>query len=96
MSTLTATRSAEAALQEVRRALPGDLVLDATIFRQASFIERAIANINSAMIQGGILVIVVLVLFLFSWRAGVISFTAIPLSLLVAIIVLVSLTGMAR
>ena len=34
-------------------------------------------------------VIVVLVLFLFSWRAGVISFTAIPLSLLVAIIVLV-------
>ena len=65
-----------------------DAVLDPTIFRQADFIERAISNINSAMLQGGILVIVVLILFLFSWRAGVISFTAIPLSLLAAIIVL--------
>jgi len=93
VNTLTATHAAEAALDEVKRALPGDIVLDPTIFRQASFIERAISNINSAMIQGGILVVIVLVLFLFSWRAGVISFTAIPLSLLVAIIVLEKLGG---
>jgi len=92
-NTLTATRAAETALDEVRPALPADVVLDPTIFRQASFIESAISNINAAMIQGGILVIVVLVLFLFSWRAGVISFTAIPLSLLVAIIVLERLGG---
>ncbi|HLH32794.1 MAG TPA: efflux RND transporter permease subunit, partial [Terriglobia bacterium] len=92
-NTLTATRAAEAALEEVKRSLPADVVLDPTIFRQASFIERAISNINSAMIQGGILVIVVLLLFLFSWRAGLISFTAIPLSLLVAIIVLERMGG---
>jgi len=92
-NTLTTTRAAEAALEEVKRALPADVVLDSTIFRQADFIERAISNINSAMIQGGILVIVVLILFLFSWRAGVISFTAIPLSLLAAIIVLERLGG---
>jgi CzcA family heavy metal efflux pump len=92
-NTLTATRAAESALDEVKRALPGDVVLDSTIFRQASFIERAISNINSAMIQGGILVIIVLLLFLFSWRAGVISFIAIPLSLLVAIIVLERMGG---
>src|SRR5262249_28590550 len=90
---LTTTLAAEAALEEVRRAIPSDIVLDPNIFRQASFIERAISNINSAMIQGGILVIVVLVLFLFSWRAGVISFVAIPLSLLVAIIALERLGG---
>jgi Cu(I)/Ag(I) efflux system membrane protein CusA/SilA len=87
-NTLTTTSAAEVALDQVNRALPADVVLDPTIFRQADFIERAISNINSAMIQGGILVIIVLLLFLFSWRAGVISFTAIPLSLLVAIIVL--------
>jgi len=92
-NTLTSTQAAEAALDEVRRALPADVVLDAGIFRQASFIERSIANINTAMIQGGILVIIVLLLFLFSWRAGVISFTAIPLSLLVAVIVLERLGG---
>src|SRR5207237_626358 len=59
-NTLTATRAAEAALGEVRHALPPDVVLDAGIFRQANFIERAISNINSAMIQGVILVIIVL------------------------------------
>src|SRR5215470_19642506 len=80
-NTLTTTRAAEEALNEVKRALPADVV------------ERSISNINSAMIQGGILVIVVLILFLFSWRAGVISFTAIPLSLLVAVIVLERLGG---
>src|SRR5204862_59816 len=48
---------------------------------------------QSMVIQGGILVIVVLILFLLSWRAGVISFTAIPLSLLAAIIVLERLGG---
>src|SRR5215475_2567155 len=92
-NTLTSTRVAEAALDEVKRTLPADVILDSTIFRQASFIESAISNINAAMVQGGVLVIVVLILFLFSWRAGVISFTAIPLSLLVAIIVLERMGG---
>ncbi|HYR43312.1 MAG TPA: efflux RND transporter permease subunit, partial [Terriglobia bacterium] len=92
-NTLTATQAAEAALDEVRHALPSDVIFDAGIFRQASFIERSISNINSAMIQGGILVIAVLLLFLFSWRAGIISFTAIPLSLLVAILILQRLGG---
>src|SRR5262245_42621344 len=92
-NTLTTTHLAEAALDEVKRAIPADVILDPTIFRQADFIERAISNINSAMIQGGVLVIVVLLLFLFSWRAGLISFTAIPLSLLVGIIALERLGG---
>ena len=92
-NTLVATQAAEAALDEVRHALPADVVLDAGIFRQASFIQRSISNINSAMIQGGILVVIVLLLFLFSWHAGIISFTAIPLSLLVAIVVLQRLGG---
>ena len=87
-NTLTTTRAAEDALNEIRRALPPDVVVDPEVFRQATFIERAISNINSAMIQGGMLVILVLLFFLFSWRAGAISFTAIPLSLLVAVIVL--------
>ncbi len=92
-NTLTTTHAAEAALEEVKRALPSDVILDPAIFRQADFIERAISNINSAMIQGGILVIIVLIVFLFSWRAGLISFTAIPLSLLAAIIALDRLGG---
>lgn len=87
-NTLTATRAVETALDEMRRGFPQDVVLDSTLFRQADFIERAISNINIAMAEGGLLVIVVLILFLTTWRAGLISMTAIPLSLLVAILAL--------
>jgi len=67
--------------------------MDTAVFRQADFIERAISNINTAMLEGGLLVVLVLLLFLTSWRAGLISMTAIPLSLLIAIIVLRLLGG---
>jgi CzcA family heavy metal efflux pump len=92
-NTLATTRDVEAALDGLRHALPPDVVMDPEIFRQATFIERAISNINWAMFQGGLLVVLVLMLFLFSWRTGLISLTAIPLSLLVAIVVLRWLGG---
>ncbi|HZF39414.1 MAG TPA: efflux RND transporter permease subunit, partial [Blastocatellia bacterium] len=87
-NTLATTRAVEAALSELRPALPSDVVMDPGIFRQADFIEHSISNINWAILQGGLLVVLVLALFLFNWRAGVISLMAIPLSLLVAIIIL--------
>jgi CzcA family heavy metal efflux pump len=92
-NTLTTTRAVDTALAELRRVLPPDVVLDSELFRQADFIERAISNINIAMIEGGVLVAFVLLLFLATWRAGVISMTAIPLSLLMAIVVLQRLGG---
>jgi CzcA family heavy metal efflux pump len=92
-NTLTATRAVDSAIDDVRHSLPADVVVDTEIFRQADFIETAIANINSAMVEGGVLVIIVLLLFLTSWRAGFISLTAIPLSLLVAVVVLRWLGG---
>ena len=92
-NTLTTTQAVDAALSEMRHTLPPDVVMDTAIFRQADFIETAISNINSAMIEGGVLVVVVLLLFLTTWRAGFISLTAIPLSLFVAVIVLRFLGG---
>jgi Cu/Ag efflux pump CusA len=56
--------------------------------RPASFIDTALHNIRSSLIIGAILVIAVLLLFLFNFRTAAISFTAIPVSLLVAVIVL--------
>jgi CzcA family heavy metal efflux pump len=87
-NTLETTREVERALDGLRHTLPPDVVMDAGIFRQADFIERSVSNINWAILQGGLLVVLVLALFLFNWRAGLISLTAIPLSLLVAIIIL--------
>lgn len=87
-NTLSTTRALEVALRDLKSALPADVKVNSDVFRQADFIETAIHNINTAILQGGALVIVVLMLFLFSWRTGLISLTAIPLSLLTAIVVL--------
>ncbi len=86
-NTLTVTQELEKVLGELRQGFPPD-VHEVTAFRQASFIERAVRNVNYSMLEGGLLVVAVLVLFLSSGRAALISLTAIPLSLLVAVIVL--------
>src|SRR5204862_6228396 len=62
--------------------------LDATIFRPATFIERALHNLGHALFVGCILVATILVVFLFDWRTALISLTAIPLSLVAAILAL--------
>src|SRR5206468_7856463 len=51
-------------------------------------IERSLQNVNRALLIGGVLVVLVLFFFLLDWRTAFISFTAIPLSLLAAVIVL--------
>ena len=62
--------------------------MDTKIFRQADFIETSVNNIQRALIEGGIFVIIILFLFLGSFRTTLISLLAIPLSLLGAILVL--------
>ncbi len=86
-NTLDVTLGVEKMLGEMRPALPG-VELDSTIFRPATFIELSIENLTHAMWLGCILVIVVLALFLHDWRTAFISITAIPLSLIAAVLVL--------
>ncbi|HTY87280.1 MAG TPA: efflux RND transporter permease subunit [Candidatus Acidoferrum sp.] len=58
------------------------------LHRPATFIEIAIHNIKNSLLLGAVLVGVVLFIFLLDWRTALICFTAIPLSLLAAVIVL--------
>ncbi|MGJ5207336.1 efflux RND transporter permease subunit [Bradyrhizobium sp. HKCCYLR20261] len=79
----------EAALQELRPALESEQVkLHADLFRPATFIDSATRNVLVALLIGGALVIVVLLLFLYDWRTSLISCTAIPLSLFSAVLAL--------
>jgi copper/silver efflux system protein len=87
-NTLALTRELERTLAEAQRTLPEGMVLKTDIFRQADFIERAIDNIRKVLLEGAILVIAVLFLFLGNLRTTLISVTAIPLSLIFSIIVL--------
>jgi CzcA family heavy metal efflux pump len=82
-NTLEVTRGVEAAIDELRPGLPG-MEIDTTIFRPATFVETAIHNLSRALLLGSLLVILILVLFLYNWRAALISAVAIPLSLLAA------------
>lgn len=87
-NTLAVTHVVEAALGEIRSTLAGQgIELHADIFRPATFITRAMANVRTSLLIGAVLVVIVLSLFLFNWRTAAISAMAIPLSLLAAILV---------
>lgn len=89
-NTLEITRQVDAALAALAPGLPG-IDVDATIFRPASFIERALHNLREALNIGCVLVILVLVLFLWDARTALVSVTALPLSLFAATAVLCGL-----
>ena len=86
-NTLDVTHGVEEAMAQLAPALP-NVDVDTKIFRPATFIERALSNLSHSLVIGCVLVIVVLALFLFNWRAAVISSLAIPLSLVAAVLVL--------
>ena len=88
-NTNAVTQALEAGLQELKPTLDNEHVqLHEGLFRPANFIETAIDGVRTDILIGSILVITVLFLFLFNVRTAFISATAIPISLLTAIIVL--------
>ncbi len=88
-NTLEVTAALERALEDLKPALDkAGIQLHPRLFRPAKFVQTAISNVSSSLMIGGGLVAIVLFLFLFNLRTAVISITAIPLSLLAAVIVL--------
>ena len=88
VNTLALTQRLDSAVAELNTTLPEDVEIKNQVFRQADFIEASISNLNQTLLEGAFFVIVVLVIFLMNWRTTIISLLAIPISLLVAIIVL--------
>jgi CzcA family heavy metal efflux pump len=87
-NTETVTVSTEEALAELAPAFQAQGIALHTLFRPATFVQTAIENVTFSLLLGGGLVAVVLALFLFNLRTAFISLTAIPLSLLAAVVVL--------
>lgn len=86
-NTLDVTTGVEKVLEDMKPALPG-VTIDSTIFRPATFIQLSIDHLTEALWLGCLLVVVVLALFLGDWRTTIISITAIPLSLAIALLLL--------
>ena len=86
-NTMDVTEAIERALEQMKPAIAAErITLHPALFRPANFIATAIGNVNHSLLLGGVLVSVVLFLFLMNARTAFISLTAIPLSLLAAVI----------
>lgn len=87
-NTLALTSVLDRTLDEIQATLPDGMTIDKHIFRQADFIEIAVRNVEHALRDGGILVVIIVLVFLANLRASMISLLAIPLSLVSAVLVL--------
>ena len=86
--TIELTAQLEATLKDLQKNLPKDVKISTDTFRQSRFIESSISNVKDSLYEGAIFVVIVLFLFLANTRTTIISLITLPLSLVVAILVL--------
>lgn len=87
-NTLELTRTIDRTLERLQTHLPGGVTIEEENFRQADFIGVAVDNVSDALRDGAVLVVIVLFLFLGSFRTTLISAVAIPLSLVGGVLVI--------
>ncbi|MGB7413413.1 MAG: efflux RND transporter permease subunit, partial [Thermosynechococcaceae cyanobacterium] len=90
VDTPTVTKAVEAVMQSLQPTFPADVQVART-FRQSNFIDTAIQNVSSSLLQGVIIVSIIMLLFLMNWRTAVITLSAIPLSLLIGLMIMQAL-----
>jgi CzcA family heavy metal efflux pump len=91
-NTLTLTNQLDEVFADIQKTLPRGMKLETQVFRQSSFIDRAMDNVASALVEGLILVSLIVLVFLASWRATLVTLAAIPVSV-VASILAVNMVG---
>ena len=87
-NTLELTKRLDAVLADVTTKLPAGMKLKTDIFRQADFIQVSVHNVQTALLEGIVLVTIIVLLFLANFRATLVTLTAIPLSLVTAVLAL--------
>ena len=87
-NTIEVTERLDRELDALQEELPRGVAIDRRIFRQSDFIQVAISNVTTALVEGALLVVVVVLMFLANVRAAAITLMAMPLSLAAAVLVL--------
>ncbi|WP_108521024.1 efflux RND transporter permease subunit [Bradyrhizobium algeriense] len=87
VDTVQLTRQITQVLAELEPSLPSGVKASEIIFRQASFIENSIQNVERVLFEAALVVAVILFAFLLNWRTTAISLTAIPVSILTTAII---------
>lgn len=84
-NTLELTAKVFDIFEQLKTTLPEGVKI-ATEYVQAEVIERAIRTVRASLLEGAVLVVVILFLFLWNLRASLITLTAIPLSLILGVL----------
>lgn len=74
-------------IKQIRTTLPEDIVLE-SFYDRTKMVDNAIGTVKTNLLEGALIVIFVLVLFLGNFRAGLIVASVIPLSMLFAVILM--------
>ncbi len=89
INTLSLSDKVVSVLKSLEKSLPRGIKVKVE-YAQADLIRRAVDTVKDALRDGAILVVLILIIFLFNIRTALITLTAIPLSLIMAVIVLIS------
>lgn len=85
----TVSKAVDAKIRNIQNSLPKGVFIE-TVYDRTSLVEKAIKTVQKNLVEGAVLVIVILFLFLGNIRAALITACVIPLSMLF------TLTGMAQ
>ncbi|WP_141617205.1 efflux RND transporter permease subunit [Myxococcus sp. AB036A] len=79
----TVTKALAQRLEDIQRTLPEDVRVE-PVYERTELVDHVLRTVRTNLLEGALLVIAVLFIFLGNWRAGLIVAAAIPLSLLFA------------
>lgn len=85
-NTVTVTSGIEQAIAQLRTEFPD--VKTTVIAQQAKFVTDALGNLGQEIVAGGVLSLLVILLFLGDWRASLAIGLIVPLSVLMALVIL--------
>ncbi len=85
----TVSKAVDAKIRDIQNSLPNGVFIE-TVYDRTSLVEKAIKTVQKNLVEGAVLVIVILFLFLGNIRAALITACVIPLSMLF------TLAGMAQ
>jgi Cu/Ag efflux pump CusA len=86
-NTVEVTKGVETAIDAMRPGL-GDMRIDSSLYRPASFIESSFEQLRWALLVGGLLLLLLLGALLWDWRRLLVSVAPIPVALAAAAVVL--------
>lgn len=87
-ATIQLTDRIEEELNSIAATLPPYVQISDDIFRQSDFISNSVSNLQSSLLEGALMVIIVLFFFLMNLRTTIASLVSLPMSIIITVLIL--------